>query len=522
MTGTSVSGYEVARSRLRDVSRHPFAGQSIRTLLERRSTQCASETFLVWEPFDQPRSTWTYGEFRHAVERCASALYGRGLHPGDRLLIHLNNCPEFLITWFACAWMGVVAVDTNTRAAPAELAYFIEHSEVSGAVTSPDLFESVACAGPALKWIISIDGFSELLECETEAELPSPGSFDPLCIQYTSGTTSRPKAVVWTHANGLWGARLNAAHQELDGDSVSLVVLPLFHANALGYSTLGTLHAGGTLVLQPRFSASRFWEVSIRNRCTVSCLVPFCIQALDDAPGAHSYRVWGVGISWPRVDRRFGVRTVGWWGMTETISHPIVGNGGDSDQPLSMGRPAPEYGIAVVDDSDIPVAIGETGNLLVAGIPGLSLFDHYLHDPEATRNSYDAEGWLRTGDRVRCHEDGSISFVDRAKDMLKVGGENVAASEIERVVASVAGVGEAAAVGRPDRMRGEVPVVFVVPNGKVEGGTAEGLASEIVRRCRSELADFKVPVEVHLIDEMPRVALEKVAKAELRKRLEVR
>jgi crotonobetaine/carnitine-CoA ligase len=513
----------MARQRLRDGACHPGAGQSVRTLLESRATRRAERLFLVWEPFDGPRATWTYAEFAAEVRKFAAGLSARGTQPGDPILIHMGNCPEFLIAWFACAWIGAIAVCTNTRAAVAELKYFAEHSGVVGAVTSPECARSVSGAASSARWMaVTGDGrgyedrFSDLMISDPAPDTRPPAPFDPLCIQYTSGTTSRPKAVLWTHANGVWGARVNAADQQLRPDDASLAVLPLFHTNALGYSLLGTLYAGSTLVLQPRFSASRFWDVSIRNGCQVACLVPFCVRALEPSSAPHQYRLWGLGISWPRMDARFGVSTLGWWGMTETIAHPIVGLADGSDRPLSMGRPAPGYGIAVIDDAGRPAGIGQTGDLLVAGIPGLSLFDRYLHDDEATRDSYDELGWFRTGDRVVAHEDGTLSFVDRAKDMLKVGGENVAASEIERVVASVAGVREVAAVGRADRMLGEVPVVFVV----VEGG-ADDISNSIFAACKAELADFKVPVAVHVIDEMPRATLEKIAKGELRKRLEV-
>jgi crotonobetaine/carnitine-CoA ligase len=521
---TSSRGYDVARRRLRDEPELPRAGNTVRDLLQSRADRLGTKPFLVWEPFEGEARTLSYQHFRADVERMAGALQARGTRRGDRVLIHMGNSPEFLIAWFACAWIGVIAVSTNTRAAAAEVAYFAEHSEVVGAFVSPEFAATVDAAAPGLRWLVVTGGgqpsgerFEDLLRRDVPAAVDHPDTYDPLCIQYTSGTTARPKAVVWTHANGLWAARLNAVNMQLRPDDTNLAFLPLFHTNALGYSTLGTLGVGATLVLQPRFSASRFWDVSLRHGCAVSCVVPFCARALEEAPAPHNYRLWGLGISWPRMDTRFGLRTLGWWGMTETISHPIVGRADGSDHPLAMGRPSPKYGIAVVDDDGDPVDFEEPGNLLVAGVPGLSLFDRYLHDDDATFASFDEAGWFKTGDRVVRHADGAVSFVDRAKDMFKVGGENVAASEIERVVGSVTGVREAAAVARPDRMLGEVPVVFVV----AEGQAADGLEAAIVRRCREELADFKVPVAVHVIDEMPHATLEKIAKGELRARLVV-
>jgi crotonobetaine/carnitine-CoA ligase len=182
---------------------------------------------------------------------------------------------------------------------------------------------------------------------------------------------------------------------------------------------------------------------------------------------------------------------------------------------MSMGRPAPEYGVHVVDEAGHDVAPGETGELRIAGVRGVSLFAEYLDDPEATAAAFDAEGRLRTGDRVRLAHDGFLYFADRTKDMLKVGGENVAASEVERIIAQVPGVVECAVVGRPDPMLVEVPVAFVIA---APGLDFEALSAAVRSACRERLADFKVPREIAFVDEFPRATLNKVAKAELRVR----
>ena len=182
-----------------------------------------------------------------------------------------------------------------------------------------------------------------------------------------------------------------------------------------------------------------------------------------------------------------------------------------------MGRPSPAYEIAVRHDDGTPVGPGETGGLFVRGITGLSLFKEYLNNPDATESSFDNQGFMITGDRVKLLASGDLQFGDRDKDMLKVGGENVAASEIERVVGSVAGVAECAVVAKRDPMLDEVPVVFVLPpNGNIADGQA--LADRVLAACQSSLADFKVPREVHVVDELPRSTLDKIAKAKLRDR----
>ncbi len=198
--------------------------------------------------------------------------------------------------------------------------------------------------------------------------------------------------------------------------------------------------------------------------------------------------------------------------MTETITQGTVGSPHHADAPLSMGRPSPAYDIHIVGDDGAPVKPGETGDLLVGGRPGLSLFLEYAGDPAATAAAFTPEGLFITGDRVRLGGDGYLYFADRAKDMLKVGGENVAASEIERVIAAVPGVQEVAVVAKRHPMLDEAPVAFVIP--RLAGDS--GLVEAILAACRQTLASFKQPHEIRLMESLPRSTLEKVAKAELR------
>ena len=208
--------------------------------------------------------------------------------------------------------------------------------------------------------------------------------------------------------------------------------------------------------------------------------------------------------------------------MTETITHGIVSARDWPVAPLAIGRPAPEYGIAIVEDDTLPVAEGRavapggSGQLLVRGVRGLSLFQEYLGNAAATADSYTADGWFRTGDRVELLPDGCIRFGDRSKDMLKVGGENVAASEIERVILAVPGVHECAVVAQHHPMLDEVPVAFVRP----AEGAAPDLAARVAAACAAQLADFKQPRQVRLVDDFPRSTLEKIAKAQLRQQLQ--
>jgi crotonobetaine/carnitine-CoA ligase len=516
---------------------HPFARLDVPTLLAHRATSRRDHPFIVWEPFDGATESWSYGRFHHQVGRIAGGLARRGITAGDRVLIHLDNCPETLLAWYACAWLGAVAVTTNARAADDELAYYAEHCGAVAAITQPKFAAAVATHCRHLRWLVvtatdngappvhPVEPGQRFATLDAEpAPRRVPDPLAPCSVQYTSGTTSRPKAVLWSHANALWGARINAVHEDLQAGDVHLVHLPLFHTNAQAYSVLATLWAGGTAVVLPRFSASRFWPVSLKHGCTWVSMIPFCIKALmqHEVPAQHAYRLWGAAACKLPSDPHFRVQTIGWWGMTETITHGIVSCRHWPSPSLAIGRPAPEYGIAIVDDDETPVAQaravepGGSGQLLVRGVRGLSLFQEYLGNAAATAASYTDDGWFRTGDRVDLLEDGSIRFGDRSKDMLKVGGENVAASEIERVIAAVPGVGECAVVARKHRMLDEVPVVFVLP---AAGAPADGLAERVAAACAAQLADFKRPHEVRLVSELPRSTLEKIAKAELRLRL---
>lgn len=490
----------------------------------------------MWAPFDGPEATWTYAELAEASSRLAGALKSRGIRQGDRLLICLHNCPEFLLAWLACARLGSVAVFANPNAAGEELAYYADHSQARAAITQPSLAGSVSQHCRKLRWVAvtsndggtpagpesrpaSEDSLDALMRRANRVRTRPPDPTLPLSIQYTSGTTARPKGVVMTHANALWAAKIGAGHEALRSDDIFLIHLPLYHVIGLFYSFLPTLWMGGTVVLLPRFSASRFWPLSVRYGCSWTSMVPFCVRALSDheRPASHRYRAWGNAFWHEQLERDFGVHVLGWWGMTELITQGIVGEPGLPGRSMAIGRPAPEYRVAVVGDQGLPVEPGNTGHLLVRGVRGLSLFSEYLDEPERTAECFTEHGYFRTGDRVVVHADGYLQFADRDKDMLKVGGENVAASEIERVLLATPGVREAAVVGRPHDMLGEVPIAFVTVMQSGGESPAE-TAGAILAACRDALASFKVPDEVRVVDALPRGSTHKIAKTELRER----
>lgn len=495
------------------------AGHSVASLFSGWAARVPDKPFLIWSPFEGDEVVWTYADFWQASGRVAAGLAALGVRPGSRFILHMDNAPEFLLTWLASARLGAVVVTTNTKCSADEVAYFAEKSGAIGAVTQApyvDCFAQPAASRPF--FLVAADFEQVLLQATGPVPDHAAAALDEFSVQFTSGTTSRPKGVVWTHANAIWGAQTNARHFGLRHEDICHTVLPLFHTNAQSYSLLGTLWAGGTLLLQPRFSASHFWGPAVRHRATWASLIPFCVKAAlsRPVPADHAFRLWVPAVALPDVvDGPLGIRTMGLWGMTETITQGIVGDPLRSAPQMSIGRAAPGYDIRIRRDDGGDAGPGEQGRLYIRGVRGVTLFKEYLDDPAATAAAFDADDWFDTGDRIRVAADGELFFMDREKDMLKVGGENVAASEVEAVILATGLVAEVAVVGQKHAMLDEVPVAFVIP---VPGAPAD-LDARLIATCADKLAAFKVVRAVHVVDALPRSTLEKVAKNVLRDRL---
>ncbi|MFT3723366.1 MAG: AMP-binding protein [Hyphomonadaceae bacterium] len=515
---------------------HPFTGRDLPWLLDARADSRADHPFLIFAPHAADPETWSYRAFRDAVVRFAGGLVSRGVRQHDFVVIHMENCIEFLIAWHALSRIGAVAVTTNTRSSEDELRYFLDHCGAACAITQPKFQSLLRRAGEKVEHlVVTLRDAGDHPETPREAEAISFEAVlagdpalaplrpaDPLAfnsVQYTSGTTSRPKGVIWTHANALWGAKVSAEGLQLSETDVGHTCLPLYHTNALSYSHLATLWRGSTLVFQQKFSASRYWPCVTRHGCTWGVQIPFMLKALRDQPmPAHALKRWGLGsINPPAHIKAFGVPILGWFGMTETVSLPILSTLGLPGRVGSMGVLTPGYDIAVRREDGSHVDFGESGMLWIRGVAGVSMFEGYLNNPEATEEAYDPEGWFRTGDRVTPHADGYIVFDGRDRDMLRVGAENVAESEIERVLLASGLVTEAAVVGKPHPMLDEVPVAFVTIS-RTQNDPSEAL----LQVCREKLAAFKVPAEIHVVEDFPRVTLGKIDKKTLRASLRSR
>jgi crotonobetaine/carnitine-CoA ligase len=502
---------------------------SIAGLLERRSWDRADHPFLIWAPHDGEARQWTYREFANDVARLAGGLVRRGVKPGDRVLVHLENCPEAALARFALNRIGAICVATNAMAAGPEIAHYAGSSRAIAAITQSKFAANVAQYGGDLRWIAVVDGdegrsatandsFRSLCLDEPSSVVATDAA-SPASIMFTTGTTSKPKGVVWTNANVLWGARFSAQIYGLRPDDVSIVSLPLFHVVGLCWSFLPVLWAGGTVVLQPKFSASRFWPTALEYKATIASQILFTTMALQnlEPPEHHFFRQWTVARGDSSSQRHNRIPAfVPSWGMTELMAPGIYGDPGIPPRELALGKASTAHEVRIVGPDGRNVGPGETGDLLIRGERGISIFLEYDQNPEATRAAFDEEGYFRTGDRVTLRDDGWIQFRDRASDIIKVGGEGVSPSEIETVVRAVPGVREVAVIAAKDSTYGEVPVAFVEL-----GQTHDtNIKSAILDHCRRSLAKFKVPRRVIVLPELPRVGNSKISRPRLREYLE--
>jgi crotonobetaine/carnitine-CoA ligase len=522
-------------SEYRSSLRSGVMGRDIFWLLKQRAERYPEKCFLIWEPFDGAGKSWTYQRFLEDVESIAGELHKMGVRPRQRIILHLENCPEFILAWFACARLGAIAVSTNTRSVASDIQHFSATTKPVGIITQSHFVELLSDNMSGIEFTLVVENqneedaqsqsqsqsqslrFNSLLDSSNRAPERKYEHSADLSIQFTSGTTSSAKAVLWTHANALFGAQLNAQHLRLISDDVTLLVLPLFHTNAQSYSMLGTLWSGGTIVLQPRFSASHFWPAAVKHKCSWTSLIPFCTKALASSapPEGHAFRLWASAHAEPSTQKQFGIPTMGWWGMTETISHGIVGDPADGGPSLCIGRPSPGYDVEIRRPDGSLIGPGECGSLYIRGVRGISVFKEYYGDNEATNAAFDEQGWLDTGDVIAMDEQGDRFFSDRNKDMLKVGGENFAASEVEMMLLQSGWVSECAVVGQKHYMLDEVPVAFIIPLQD----SPDGLSNKLIELCRTKLPDFKVPRKIFVVESLPRSTLEKIAKNELRKTL---
>jgi crotonobetaine/carnitine-CoA ligase len=506
----------VRAQRQADPSTSIIGGRTPYSILVSGADRHPDRELLVFEDEHGAVASYTWKEVAAQTLDASARLSARGVGAGDRVVVHLPNRPEFLFVWFALGRLGAVMVPTNLACSPPELAYIAAHSKAVLAVADRSGWDAIAAAAagtplPLLDW-------DDPAARRHPADVGCPQ--DPAreqAIMYTSGTTARPKGVRVTAGNYVYAGEVYASAMRILPADRLLVVLPLFHANAQYYSVMGALVSGATVLLMPRFSASRWPGQVARHRATVANLFAAPLRmvlakgALQGWSADHLRAVmFAQNITAAEAkawDALTGVPLIQGYGMTETIGPPLMNSLGQPRRASAVGRPTLGYRVRLLTPEGEPAARGEPGELLVAGEPGVSLMAGYLDDDEATAEAM-RDGWLRTGDILRLDDDGLYSFVDRRKDMIKRAGENVAASEVEAVLLEHPLVRDAAVFGIPDAMRDEEIVACVVA-ARVDPGA-------LIAWCRDRLAAFRVPGRIMLVDEMPRTPVGKIQKHLLR------
>lgn len=473
-----------------------------------------------------------YETLNSRVNRLANAFTEKGIQKGDRIALLLLNGNAFLEAFFACAKLGVIAVPINFRLSPAEIAYILNDSQsrilvchgVLEPLVTPILSETSVT--PTIMVNKSADGnsaqlhYEDVLAASTDT---TPDTYvdqqDPLMMMYTSGTTGHPKGALLTHANASWSA-VNAMMSDfaITRQDVTLTIAPLFHIGALA-ATLPVLYMGAKVVVQAQFDPAGALKVVEDEGVTNLFLVPAMWQALSMVPDFDKYDLstlrfltsGGSPCPIPVIEffQQRGLRFFEGFGMTETTAGAcILGNEDAVRKHGSVGKPLIHMQMRIVDENDQDVRPGETGELVVRGP---NVFSEYWNKPEATAEAFRG-GWFHTGDLARQDEEGFFYIVDRKKDMLISGGENVYPTEVEHVLYRYPGVQEVTVIGVPDETWGEVPMALVVP-----AGDAEITLEDIQEFCRDKLARFKTPKQLAVLDELPRTATGKVLKRELRK-----
>ena len=476
--------------------------------------------FLLFEREPGCVEETAWGEMAARADRTAGALHRLGVVPGDRVNVHLSNCPEFYDLWFGAALLGAALVPRPPRSTADGLGCGRPHAGGRRAVTQPDLLGTGRRGAAGEIAVLSVDR-DWVRPDDAAPAIQGPEPADVLGVLYTSGTTSRRKGLLITHAAYLHVGEVVAGHLRLRPDDRHLIVLPLFHGNAQYYSSMSALVTGASIALSPRFTASRWAEQARVMDATVASLFAAPIRmVLAQAPAgrdaAHRLRVvmFAQNIAESQLgdfERRFRVPLIQLYGMTETVVPPTMNPLYGERRGMSIGRPVPTARLRIADQRGGDVAVGEPGELLVHGEPGATLMTGYLNDPDATADAL-RDGWLHTGDTVRADADGYLYFVDRRKDLIKRAGENVASTEVERVLNEHPAVFESAVIGIPDPVRDEaIHAVVVLREGAVL------TADELIGHCRERLAKFKVPDSVEFTGSLPRTSVGKIQKHMLRR-----
>lgn len=475
--------------------------------------------------------TFTYRQLADRMNRLANGLLAAGLKPGDRVALLLLNGVEYVEAVFACSAAGLIAVPMNWRLSAEELV-FIANDCSPKALIHHTMFAGVAatitsgCEGIGTVLQVAHDGgksdYESFIQAggAFDAVNPNVGGDDPHLIMYTAGTTGSPKGVVLTHANCFWQS-VNGWALGATPDTIALVILPMFHVGGLNGCVTPMIHIGATVILSPKFDPGDVLDTIEREGVHGMVAVPAIYQMLYDHPKFKTTNLSSIvafisggaplGKELTRKYHEYGLEFRQGYGLTET-SPGVTGMGPGECLKKSgtAGRTCLYVEVRIVDDAGNELPTGESGEVTVRGP---NVMKGYWNRPEATAEAI-RDGWFHTGDIGFLDEDGFLTLVDRKKDMIISGGENVYPAEVEKVLLEHAGVAEAAVIGKPDDKWGEVPVAFVVA---VPG---QSLAEDdLIAFCASRIAKYKTPKQIILRESLPHNAANKIVKKELKKLL---
>ena len=465
--------------------------------------------------------TTAWGQLLDGTREVAGGLRDAGVRRGDVVGVLLHNSDRFLELMHAIAHVGAVFMPINWRLASPEIAYIVGHSGARLLVSEPELAPLVEPVRDDLGCRVA--PVSSLRGAVPVQDAAGVGADDLHRLMYTSGTTSRPKGAMITYGNLFAKNASHVVEFGMTADGVNLVCGPLYHVGALDLTTTTMMYLGARTHILRRFDASAALDAIEHHRATDVWLAPVMIKLLLDHPDIaardlSSVRLiidGGEKMPLPLIERVLSAFPNAWfadaYGLTETVSGDTVLDKRRSREKIgSVGKPVVHLELRVVDEHGGDVAPGEPGEVILRGP---KVCKGYWKDPESTAAAL-RDGWFHTGDLGMLDDDGFLYIVDRVKDVIVSGGENIASPEVERVLYEHESVAEVAVVGLPHERWQEIPVAFVV----LADGSGESIADELAAHCRERLAGFKVPRSFVFVNELPRTPSGKVLKRELRQR----
>lgn len=504
------------------------AATTLPELLRRQAAKRPLSPFVLF-----PNQQLSYEAFCRAVFKVANSFLRSGVQRGEKVALLLANCPEFLMAVFAATEIGAVFVPINTAFTADEIGYVLHHSESSWLVTTESflpVIEQVREKCPDLRHVISLQptndagvlSWEKFLFGAPDTPLQMVVRPDEIAsITYTSGTTDRPKGVMLTQYSYCFAPQKRAEALGWGEGDRAFVMMPLFHVNALCHMAIATFSVGGSVLLKEKFSASQFWDEVREYGVTTSSLmrtIPQILLNLPEKPDdAKNPLRLAVALLPPeqhlRFEERFGATLVPSYSLTEDILS-VLGPLDKSRRKLgSCGLPiAPEvHHLRVLNEEEGECAPGELGEIIKQSP---TIMKGYYKNAAATADALRGD-WLHTGDIGYLDEEGFLYFVDRKKDMVKRGDENVSSEEVESVLNAHPLIAESAVIGVPDPIRQEeikAIIVLKAPNTPLQVSP-----TEIWAHCREHLAPFKVPRYLEYRDELPKTPSSKIQKSLLRR-----